>query len=345
MLAALAYASSVPVAKTLLRDVSPLALSGGIYLAAGGVLGLLWLVSTLRAPGSRKTTIRGSEWAWLGGAVMAGGVLAPVLLFLGLRLVQGHVAGLLLNFETVFTLMLGAALYGERLGRLGWIGATCVIAGAALLSLPAGGEGTLGPARLRGAFFVVAACALWGLDNNLTQRVSLRDARQIVAVKGLAGGATNLVLALALGQLGGISPGAWAATALVGAVAYGFSIVLFVRGLRTLGVIQTGTLFALAPGFAAVLSLVFLHEPLGVAGVAALGIMTAGGLLLAHDVHAHPHVHEAMAHAHAHIHDAHHRHTHTPGEPAATPHAHEHRHKPLVHAHPHAHDIHHRHRH
>ncbi len=345
VLAALAYASSVPVAKTLLRDVSPLALSGGFYLAAGCALGLLWLWSALRAPGERRASIRGAEWGWLAGAVLAGGVLAPVILFLGLRLVQAHVAGLLLNFETVFTLMLGAVLYGERLGRRGWIGAVCVIAGAALLSLPAGSAGSFGPARLRGALFVVAACALWGLDNNLTQRVSLRDARQIVAVKGLAGGATNLALALALGQLGPVSAGEWAVTALVGVVAYGLSIVLFVRGLRALGVIQTGTLFALAPGFAAVLSLAFLREPVGAPGLGALGIMTAGTLLLAHDVHEHRHVHEATTHAHEHVHDAHHRHAHTPEELAAAPHAHEHRHEPLVHAHPHAHDVHHRHRH
>jgi drug/metabolite transporter (DMT)-like permease len=61
-----------------------------------------------------------------------------------------------------------------------------------------------GNTRWTGALLVVAACACWGLDNNFTQRISLRDARRIVAIKGLVGGATNLVLA---GMLGSSEPG------------------------------------------------------------------------------------------------------------------------------------------
>jgi drug/metabolite transporter (DMT)-like permease len=345
MLAALAFAASVPASKLLLADVSPLALSGVLYMSAGTLCTILVWISRLRSPAASESNIvRGKEWIWLAGAVASGGVFAPLLLFLGLREVSGHVAGLLLNFEAVFTVGLGVLLSGEYLGRRGWLGALAILVGAVLLSLPHAEAASI-PTRWTGIALVVGACALWGLDNNLTQRVSLRDARQIVAIKGLTGGITSLSLAAAFGGFGHWNALRLLAALAVGAVSFGLSIVLFVRGLRHLGVIQTGMLFALAPGFAAILSLILLHETLGVGGVIALASMTAGALLLATDRHEHRHEHEAMEHAHEHVHDEHHQHEHTPAQLAQAPHAHWHRHEPMTHRHPHVHDIHHRHRH
>ncbi len=345
VLAALAFAASVPANKFLLAGASPLALSSAIYLSAGVLCALLVLFSKRRSrPAAESNAIRGREWAWLAGAVLAGAVFAPLLLFLGLKQVSGHAAGLLLNFEAVFTIALGVLLSGEHLGRRGWLGALAIIAGAVLLSFP-GGTPDATATRGTGIGLLIGACLLWGLDNNLTQRVSLRDARQIVAVKGLAGGATSLVLAALFGGFGHWSASSLLAAIAVGAVSFGLSIVLFVRGLRHLGVLQTGMLFALAPGFAAVLSWIFLREAIALPGILALVAMTSGALFLATDRHEHVHVHEALEHAHEHEHDEHHQHAHTPGQLAQVPHAHAHRHEPLVHAHPHVHDSHHRHRH
>jgi drug/metabolite transporter (DMT)-like permease len=345
ILAALAFAASVPANKLLLADVAPLALSGVLYVSAGSICaGLAWLSSRTSGTAGGTNAVRGAEWAWLAGAVLSGGVLAPLLLFLGLREVSGHVAGLLLNFEAVFTVGLGVLLSGEYLGRRGWLGALAILVGAILLSLPHMDAAST-PTRWMGIALVIGACALWGLDNNFTQRVSLRDARQIVAIKGLAGGVTSLALAAAFGGFGQWNALRVLVALVLGAVSFGLSIALFVRGLRQLGVIQTGMLFALAPGFAAVLSWMFLHEPLAAWGLLALASMTAGALLLATDRHEHDHAHRALEHAHEHTHDEHHQHEHTPAQLAQAPHAHWHRHEATVHRHPHVHDIHHRHGH
>ena len=126
----------MPANKLLLASVTPLALSGVLYLSAG-LLGAA-LVGLSR--GSREARagnlIRPGEWGWMGGAVLSGAVLAPLLLLIGLRQVSGHVTGLLLNFEAVFTIGLAVVLWGEHLGRRGWLGALAVIGGAVLLSLP-----------------------------------------------------------------------------------------------------------------------------------------------------------------------------------------------------------------
>jgi len=298
-----------------------MAISGGLYLAAGlFCLGLLFAESGRSA--STENRLKGGEWWWLAAAVGFGGVLGPLALFYGLRWSSGYVAGLLLNFEAVFTVGLGAVLSGERVGVRGLRGIAFVIAGAVALSSLGGSAG--GATRPLGALLIVAACACWGLDNNFTQRISPRDARQIVAIKGLVGGAANIGLAALFGQLGNWTSASLASVLVVGAMSYGLSIVLFIRGLRELGVMHTGALFALAPGIAAVL---------------ALTAMTGGALLLATDVHDHAHTHEALEHAHVHEHDEHHQHEHTPEELAQVPHAHRHRHEPLTHAHPHTHDV------
>lgn len=342
LVGAVAFAASVPAGKILLRGLPPMAISGGLYLAAGLFCSVL-LLATPRRNTAAANRLRGREWVWLAAAVGFGGVLGPLALFHGLRWTGGYVAGLLLNFEAVFTVSLGAALLGERVGRRGLLGITLVMLGTLALS-GAGGSGS-GATRLPGALLVIAACACWGLDNTLTQRISLRDARQIVAIKGLVGGGTSLGLAGIVGQLGTWHAGSIASVLVIGAVSYGLSIVLFVRGLRTLGVIHTGALFAVAPGAAALLSWIVLGERVHPVALFALAGMTGGALLLATDVHAHVHTHEPLEHAHVHEHDEHHQHEHTPEELAGVPHAHRHRHAPLTHAHPHTHDIHHRHPH
>src|SRR5271166_10796 len=64
------------------------------------------------------------------------------------------------------------------------------------------------------------ACAAWGLDNNLTRKVSLADPLQIAEWKGLVAGPVNLAVGL---WAGGSLPGAFAVllAALVGFFGYG----------------------------------------------------------------------------------------------------------------------------
>src|SRR5467141_1833891 len=343
LLGALAFAASVPAGKVLLRDFQPLVLSGGLYLCAGLFCAAL-LAFESRRPTALGNRLQGHDWRWLGAAIAAGGVLGPLALFYGLRWSSGYVASLLLNFEAVFTVTLGAVFSSERVGKRGLGGILLIIGGAILLS--GLGQAGTGATRPLSAILVVAACFCWGLDNNFTQRISLRDARRIVAIKGLVGGTASLGLALLFGQTG-----TWPTLTsvlgviLFGSISYGLSIVLFIRGLRELGIVHTGALFALAPGFAALLSWVFLHEPIHPTALLALAGMTGGALLLSADGHEHEHTHEAIEHAHEHEHDEHNQHEHRPGELEQEPHAHGHRHEPLIHAHPHTHDVHHRHPH
>jgi drug/metabolite transporter (DMT)-like permease len=270
----------------------------------------------------------------LAGAVLSGGVVAPVLLMVGLAGMPASGASLLLNAEGVLTAVLAWVVFRENVDRRIALGMAAIVAGAVVLSVPGG----VGLGRPLPALAIVGACFCWGLDNNLTRKVALTDATWLAAVKGSVAGPVNLALAFALGA--GL-PKAWpvAGALAVGFVAYGLSLVL-----RHLGTARTGAYFSVAPFFGAGLA-VALGDPAGWQLVAAGALMAVGVWLHLSERHEHTHTHEVLVHDHWHTHDEHHQHEHgSPVAPGAG-HRHEHRHEPITHSHPHYPDAHHNHQH
>jgi drug/metabolite transporter (DMT)-like permease len=195
-----------------------------------------------------------------------------------------------------------------------------------------------------GGVLVALPCFAWGIDNNLTRRLSAADPVQIAMIKGLAAGSVNLTFALAGGATlpaAGIITGA----AAVGFIGYGLSLVLFVLALRELGAARTGAYFSTAPFIGAVLAVTMFAEPVSLTLIGAAALMGIGVYIHLTETHVHEHTHDPIEHEHRHIHDAHHQHQHAADDPAGVPHTHRHRHAVLVHKHPHYPDLHHRHKH
>ena len=136
-----------------------------------------------------------SQWPWLAGAVLFGGALGPVFLMLGLSTTAAASASLLLNLEGVFTALLAWFVFRENFDSRIALGMVAIVAGGVLLGWQPGA----GLVVSTGALFVAAACLCWGVDNNLTQKVSSSDPFQIAAIKGLVAGSVNLAIALAMG--------------------------------------------------------------------------------------------------------------------------------------------------
>ena len=336
------FGVSTPAAKALLGAIHPAVLAGLLYCGAGiGVALLRRLAPAILGPRqAREQALGKADVPWLAGAIVAGGIVGPLLLMAGLARTDAATASLLLTLEGAATALMAWFIFHEHFDRrIAW-GMMCLVAGAAVLSW----SGTPTLESLLGPLAIVGACIAWGLDNNLTRKVSLADPLQIVELKGLAAGPVNLAIGLAAG---GALPAALPALAagVVGFLGYGVSLALFVVALRHLGTARTGAYFSTAPFLGAVVAVVALGEPVTVALVAAGLLMGAGVWLHVTEHHEHAHVHEPLTHAHAHVHDAHHQHTHLPDDPPGEPHTHPHRHGRLEHAHPHTPDMHHQHRH
>jgi len=341
LLAAVLFGASAPLAKALLKGVSPQVLAGLLYLGSGTGLGAYWLAGRRRNAPAREAPLTRRDLPWLAGAIATGGVIAPVLLMLGLGRTPASAAALLLNLEGVCTAVLAWVVFRENVDRRIVVGMAAIVAGGALLS---GGEGGVSLTGLAGPLLIAAACFGWAVDNNLTQKVSAGDPVEIATLKGLVAGAVNLTVGLALGGSVPSAPVLAGALA-VGLAGYGVSLVLYVLAMRALGTARTGAYFSLAPFVGAVIGLAIFGErvtpvPLGAGCLMALGLW-----LHLSERHLHEHTHQPLSHTHRHTHDEHHRHPHAPADSLGEPHTHAHEHAPLVHRHPHYPDIHHRHSH
>jgi drug/metabolite transporter (DMT)-like permease len=340
--AAALFGASTPFAKLLLGDLPPLGLAGLLYLGSGvGLLAALVLRRQFARgeAGSKEAALKDWDYAWLAGAVTAGGGIAPVLLLWGLSGTGASEASLLLNLEGVVTMLIAALLFREAVGRRVWAAAALMLAGGFVLSW----QPQTGLKLSLHALAIVGACLCWALDNNLTRKISASDPVVLAAVKGLAAGSINLALAYALGMAFPASA-TLAAALTLGFLSYGVSLVLFILALRHLGAARTAAHFSTAPFIGAAIAVLGLGEPITASFITALLLMLAATWLVLTERHAHVHGHEHMAHSHRHTHDEHHQHAHR-GDEGPEPHAHWHEHPPLTHSHPHLPDLHHRHRH
>ncbi len=218
------------------------------------------------------------------------------------------------------------------------LGVAVIVTGALALGF--------GPGALRadtvGMLCLVAACGAWAIDNNLAQRLALRDPVAVARAKTLVAGAVTVLLALVGGEarprvsvvLGAL---------VIGSTGYGASIVLHLLAVRGLGAARQAALFATAPFIGAAVAVPLLGERPGPFEVSGGALMAVGLWTLVRARHGHVHAHEPIEHEHRHVHDEHHRHDHAGA--VAEPHSHVHRHGPLVHDHPHLPDTHHRHGH
>jgi drug/metabolite transporter (DMT)-like permease len=257
----------------------------------------------------------------------------------GLTLISGFSASLLLNMEGVATAVIAAMLFKENLGTRLVVAIVCVTAAGVILSW----DPSQGTWNLLGFLLLILAGFGWGLDNNLTRNICSRDPVQIALVKGGLAGSASLAIAVVIGS--DITMDAQIVWALaLGALSYGVSLVFFVLALQGLGASRTGVFFSLGPFVGAVISILILREWLGWVVLPAFALMALGVLVLVYERHSHQHGHEEITHTHVHTHgDLYHDHCHS--EPFREPHNHEHTHKVVVHDHAHWPDIHHRHSH
>lgn len=340
LIAALLFGASAPLAKLLLGEVEPIPLAALLYLGSGIGLWGIKLFQRINKQGlNDEAQIEKSDFGWLLGAIVAGGVAAPITLLFSLKRTPAATASLLLNFEGVATTLIAFFVFKESISRRAWWAIALITIASIILSINLTAEWGFS----LGALGIIAACVLWGVDNNFTRNISAKDPLAIVTIKGVCAGSFSLIMALFLGN----NLPAWEVilgALVLGSLSYGVSIVLFIHAMRGLGAARTTTLFSTAPIAGIILSILIFQEfPSWLFNVS-LPLMVVGALLLVNDEHEHHHIHEMVVHAHSHSHDdGHHEHEHH-GK-FAKKHSHVHKHEGLTHAHHHMPDLHHRHVH
>lgn len=266
---AIFFGISTPLTKLLLTNVDPWMLAGLLFLSGGvGLLPIYLLRNQLHPP---ARSLEGKDWLWLGASVLAGGVIAPVLLTLGLTITPATVASLLLNFEGVFTALLAWTIFRETWRWQVFAGIIAITAGGILLS-----QSNYSQAGLSwGTIAILGTCLGWAMDSNFTNKVAGKDALQLAMLKSGGAGLINVAIALALGQTFPAFPILLPIFG-VGFMASGLTLVCFILALRRLGSARTGAYFALAPFAGASLAILLLGESITQSLVAATLLMLLG---------------------------------------------------------------------
>src|SRR5215469_11262333 len=167
------FGASTPIAKLLLGVTDPLSLAGLLYLGSGAGLPLRPVRGRSLGLGRSEAPLRAGDLPWLGAIVLFGGILGPALLMWGLTRTSASTGALLLNTEGLATMAIAWVVFRENVDRRIFLGAMAILAGAVVLSWPE--AAATGPRLSWGSVLIVLACVSWGIDNNLTRKLSSAD--------------------------------------------------------------------------------------------------------------------------------------------------------------------------
>lgn len=240
-------------------------------------------------------------------------IAAPIFLMMGINIGSASNASLLGNFEIVATTLLALFLFKEKVSARLWIAIAFITASSIVLSF----EGNDSFHFSMGSLFVILATCCWGLENNCTRKISEKSTYEIVLLKGVFSGIGSFIVASILGErLPNIRFISMAI--LLGFVAYGLSIFMYIRAQRQLGAAKTSAYYAVAPFIGTFLAFIVNGEKLTGGYFAGLILMGLGSVFVVYDtmanqhVHSHSHIivhsHDGSTHTHVIMHE--HEHTH-----------------------------------
>lgn len=315
ILAAALYAINIPFSKLLLQKVEPVFMASLLYFGAG--IGIA-IISFLSKKGEEKNNhLSKAEMPFVLAMIILD-IIAPIFLMFGLRYATSANASLLNNFEIVATSIIALVIFKEVISRKLWIAIGFVTLSSVILSF----QDISGFQFSIGSIFILIACICWGFENNCTRMLANKSTFQIVILKGIFSGLGSLIVAMIVGE--SIPSLIYIViTLILGFVAYGLSIFLYIKAQKDLGAAKTSAYYAVAPFLGVIFSFILFKESIGISFVFALILMVIGTVFIIKDT-------IAIQHSHEHIH--HHCHIHKHGD---TEHEHEHTH---VHSHNHTHE-------
>ncbi len=265
--AALLFGISSTLNKIALRNVHPLVVAGSIYLTAGIVLMLLRftplkdkILKRLEFKAETQETFSKRDFLLLALIVLFGSFLAPLSFMLGLNKTTAVNASLLLNTETLFTVLIAILVFKEKVSRRSITGILLILTGAAVISTESFGDVELARGVI-GNLLIILAGLSWAVDNNLSKLLSVkRDLLLVTSLKGLFGGSALLILASLIGIPLYIPLQSLPYILTAGAFSIGFSIVLFLFALREIGTMKTGAIFSTSSLIGALFAFLILGE-------------------------------------------------------------------------------------
>lgn len=254
---AIFFSFNVPISKILLDFVSPYWLASLLYFGAG--LGTLFYYQFTK----KKTSTHGkvsNQTFWYGLMIILD-IFAPIFFLIGVKETNGSLVGLLSNAELIFTLMIALLFFREKLSRFSWIASILIVFGLIIANY----QGMSIQFEI-GSLWIILGTLFWGLENNVSKKLSFGNPLFVVIFKGIGTGIGTLIIAFILNEV--------APTFLylmfsfvAGFLIYGLSLIFYVNAQRSQGAAKVQLIQSFAPILGGILSWVFFQETLSITTV------------------------------------------------------------------------------
>ncbi|MDU5251817.1 DMT family transporter [Anaerococcus vaginalis] len=275
LLAAVLFAISTPLSKKLMENIPPTFMAAFLYLGAGVGVGIMYIFNYKKEDKSLRLDKSDFKYTI---AMIGLDILAPLLLMIGIKLGSASNASLLENFEIVATSLIALIIFKEKVTYRLWIAIFFIIISSLILTF---NDKTSLDFSI-GSIFVLLATISWGLENNCTKKISEKSTYQIVTLKGIFSGLGSLFIGLLLKEK--IINYKYILLAMIlGYVAYGLSIFLYVRAQRDLGASKTSAYYSVAPFIGAFLAFLINGERPDEKFLVALIFMIIGTIFVIYD--------------------------------------------------------------
>lgn len=267
---AVLFGVSSTLNKIALENVDPLVIAGMIYFIGGILLFGIHLsplhkrlLSLFETPTETETTISRKDYRTLAFIILSGSVIAPFMLLHGLNETTAINASLLLNTESLFTILIAFTFLKERGLKKDYFAILLLFLGVVFITTNGEFQRLTLSSKFAGDLLIVGACLFWGIDNNLSKFLSKkRDIVMVTGLKCFIGGSILLAMSMLLGISMYVPLAAIPYILSVGALSVALSVLLFLFSLREIGSMKTGVIFATSSLFGTIFAFIILREAL-----------------------------------------------------------------------------------
>ena len=265
-LSAFLYDLNVPVSKYSLKTLSTNEILFLLYFGSAVGLFLLMLFNkkqkfSLKPPKGESIFIIG---------VIIFDILAALFIVESLKYIDASTVSLISILEISFTIVISHFIFKTKISKNLIIAVILVSVGGILLSFDSSTEFKLSIASM----LTVFATACWGLENNLTAKVSDKNPLLLVFYKCFAVAIFNLLFILNI-NIFELFINNWSLL-VIGFFTYGISILYYVYAINYIGISKTSIVFSFSPVFGALISLILFKEKITIYFVISLILMLMG---------------------------------------------------------------------
>ena len=265
-LSAFLYDLNVPVSKYSLKTLSTNEILFLLYF--GSAIGLFLLMLFNKKQKFSLKPQKGESTFILG--VIICDILASLFIVESLKFIDASVVSLISILEISFTILISHFIFKTKISKNLIMAVILVSIGGILLSFDSSTEFKLSIASI----LTVFATLCWGLENNLTAKVSDKNPLLLVFYKCFAVAIFNLLFILNV-NIFELYIHNWYLL-IIGFFTYGISILYYAYAINFIGISKTSIIFSFSPVFGALISLILFKDKTTIYFVISLILMLVG---------------------------------------------------------------------